>query len=337
MRPSVHENIPTQGTAAVHRRSLFDLLKRALQIREAALFLIIALLFVAMSFASEHFLSWGNMRAVMLSFSTEGIVVVGMTILIIVGGIDLSVGATMCLAMVVAGKLFLIGMNPWLAGVLGVGATGMVGLAMGLCVTRIGLGFFITSLAFFGLVRGLCFIVTEGTPLSLFSLPAEFKYVGQGNFHGVPVVIIIFVVVAILGDVLLRNATVFRKVVYVGSNENAANYSGINVRRVRLWTTVLCSSLAGFAGIVFMARLGVATPTFGVGAELNIIAASVIGGASLTGGKGSVLGAILGIALLSLVTSSMILLNISVFWQDALRSLILLFAVSIDHLINKHR
>jgi ribose transport system permease protein len=313
------------------------MLKHLLQIREGMLLLIIAILFVAMSFASEYFLTWGNMRAVMMSFSTEGIVVVGMTILIIVGGIDLSVGATMCLAMVVAGKLFLVGMNPWLAGLLGVGATSLVGFAMGMFVTRIGLSFFITSLAFFGLVRGLCFIITEGTPLSLFTLPPSFKFIGQGNVYGIPVVIIIFLVVAVLGDILLRNATAFRKVIYVGSNENAANYSGINVRRVRLWTTVLCSSLAGFAGIVFMARLGVATPTFGIGAELNIIAAAVIGGASLTGGKGSVLGAILGIALLSLVTSSMILLNISVFWQDALRSLILLFAVSVDHLVNRHR
>lgn len=334
MRPAVTDNLVSDEPT---RRTPLQMLKHLLQIREGMLLLIIAILFVAMSFASEYFLTWGNMRAVMMSFSTEGIVVVGMTILIIVGGIDLSVGATMCLAMVVAGKLFLVGMNPWLAGLLGVGATSLVGFAMGMFVTRIGLGFFITSLAFFGLVRGLCFIITEGTPLSLFTLPPSFKFIGQGNVYGIPVVIIIFLVVAVLGDILLRNATAFRKVIYVGSNENAANYSGINVRRVRLWTTVLCSSLAGFAGIVFMARLGVATPTFGIGAELNIIAAAVIGGASLTGGKGSVLGAILGIALLSLVTSSMILLNISVFWQDALRSLILLFAVSVDHLVNRHR
>ena len=334
MRPAVPDNAITDAPA---RRTMLQMLKHLLQIREGMLFLIIAMLFVTMSFASEYFLTWSNMRAVMMSFSTEGIVVVGMTILIIVGGIDLSVGATMCLAMVVAGKLFLIGLNPWLAGLLGVGATSLVGYAMGMFVTRIGLGFFITSLAFFGLVRGICFIITEGTPLSLFTLPPSFKFIGQGSFFGIPVVILIFLVVALLGDILLRNATAFRKVIYVGSNENAANYSGINVRRVRLWTTVLCSSLAGFAGIVFMARLGVATPTFGIGSELNIIAAAVIGGASLTGGKGSVLGAILGIALLSLVTSSMILLNISVFWQDALRSLILLFAVSLDHLVNKHR
>ncbi len=317
--------------------SATSLLMQVLKMREGVLFLVLVVVFVGMSFSSQYFLTWGNMRAIALSFSTEGIVVVGMTILIIVGGIDLSVGALMCLAMVVAGKLFLIGMNPWLAAILGVGATSLAGFVMGLFVTRVGLGFFITSLAFLGLVRGLCFIITQGTPLSLFSLPPEFAFIGQGNVFGFPVVILIFLVVAVVGDILLRNATVFRKVIYVGSNENAANYSGINVRRVRLWTTVLCAALAGFAGIVFMARLGVATPTFGIGSELNIIAAAVIGGASLTGGKGSVLGAILGIALLSVVTSSMILLDISIFWQEMIRSLILLAAVSVDHMVNKHR
>lgn len=330
-------SISTEHSAESAPRGLFTSLKRLVQFREGILLLILVILFIAMSFASEHFLTWGNMRAMLLSFSTEGIVVVGMTLLIIVGGIDLSVGAAMCLAMVVAGKLFLVGMNPWLASFFGIGATALSGYIMGWLVTRIGLSFFITSLAFFGLLRGIGFIITEGTPLSLFSLPAEFKYIGQGNFYGVPVIIIIFFVTAIVGDVLLRKASAFRKIVYVGSNENAANYAGINVRRVRLWTTVLCSALAGFAGIMFMARLGVATPTFGVGSELNIIAAAVIGGASLNGGRGSVLGAILGIALLSLVTSSMILLNVSIFWQDTIRSLILLAAVSIDHLANKHR
>lgn len=330
-----------KATTAPGRAAARGVLSRAIgrlfRMREGMLLLIIALLFFGMSFASEYFLTWGNMRAILMSFSTEGIVVVGMTILIIVGGIDLSVGATMCLAMVVAGKLFLVGMNPWLAGLIGIGATGLAGFVMGLFVTGIGLSFFITSLAFLGLLRGLCFIVTEGTPLSLFSLPPSFKFIGQGNVYGVPVVILIFLVVAAIGDFLVRNATVFRKVIYVGSNENAANYSGINVRRVRLWTTVLCSALAGFAGIIFMSRLGVATPTFGIGSELNIIAAAVIGGASLTGGKGSVLGAILGIGLLSLVTSSMILLDISIFWQEAIRGLILLGAVSVDHLVNRHR
>lgn len=305
--------------------------------REVGLIVIIALIFVVMSFTSPYFLTWANMKAMLLSFSIEGIVVIGMTILLIVGGIDLSVGAVVCLSMVVAGQLFLSGMDPWLASLGGIVAAALVGVLMGLTVTKIGLSHFIASLAAMVIVRGLCMIITQGTPLSLFTLPTSFKFLGQGALWGIPFVIILFFVLVGLFDFLLRKATVFRKVFYTGSNERAAAYSGININRIKLWVTVLTSTLAGVAGIIYMARLGSATPTFGVGMELNVIAAAVIGGASLKGGTGSILGAVLGVALLSIVTSSLILINVSVYWQDLIKGLILLAAVSIDHLLNKYR
>lgn len=305
--------------------------------REVGLIAIIALIFMVMSFTSPYFLTWANMKAMLLSFSIEGIVVIGMTILLIVGGIDLSVGAVVCLSMVVAGQLFLSGVDPWLAGVGGITAAALVGFLMGLTVTIIGLSHFIASLAAMVIVRGLCMIVTQGTPLSLFTLPVSFKFIGQGALWGVPFVILLFFVLVALFDFLLRKATLFRKVFYTGSNERAAAYSGININRIKLWVTVLTSTLAGLAGIIYMARLGSATPTFGVGMELNVIAAAVIGGASLKGGTGSILGAVLGVALLSIVTSSLILINVSVYWQELIKGLILLAAVSIDHLLNKYR
>lgn len=303
--------------------------------REAGLIAIILAIFIVMSFSSPYFLTWGNMKAMTLSFAVDGIVVVGMTILLIVGGIDLSVGSVVCLAMTVSGSLFLAGFAPWLASLGGIAAAALVGVAIGLCVTRIGLSYFITSLAFMVIARGLSMLITQGTPLSLFTLPPSFKFIGQGSIGGVPFVIVIFVVVALIFDVLLRRATVFRRVLYTGSNEQAAAFSGINVKRVKFGVTVLCSTLAGLAGIIYMARFGSATPTFGVGMELNVIAAAVIGGASLTGGSGSILGAVLGIALLSIVSSSLLLLDVSVYWQDMIRGCILLVAVATDHLIHK--
>ena len=184
-----------------------------------------------------------------------------------------------------------------------------------------GLNHFITSLAAMVIVRGLCLVITKGTPLSLFTLPPDFKAVGQGTFYGVPYVILIFVAVVVLFDFLLRRATAFRKVFYTGSNEKAALYSGIKTNQVKFWVTVLCATLSGVAGVIYMSRFGAATPTFGVGMELNIIAAAVIGGASLKGGSGTILGAILGMALLSVVTSSLILLDVSVYWQDMIKGL----------------
>ncbi|UVK38529.1 ABC transporter permease [Mesorhizobium sp. AR10] len=305
--------------------------------REAGLIVIILALCMAMSFASPHFLTWGNFRAMLMSFSIEGIVVVGMTILLIVGGIDLSVGSVVCFSMVVSGALFLAGLDPWTASLIGIGVSALIGAAMGFFVTVIGLNHFITSLAGMVIVRGMCLVVTKGTPLSLFTLPPAFKAIGQGSFNNIPYVILIFVVVVAIFDFLLRRATAFRKVFYTGSNEKAAQFSGIRTKQVKFWVTVLCSTLAGLAGVIYMARFGAATPTFGAGMELNIIAAAVIGGASLNGGSGTIFGAILGMALLSVVTSSLILLDISVYWQDMIKGCILLAAVSIDHFLHRKK
>ena len=322
-----------------HHLSLSLFLERtmATALRFPSLSFIILIICTVMSFLSPYFMTWGNMRAVMLSFSTEGIVAVGMTMLLIVGGFDLSVGAVMCFAMVVAGKLFLLGMNPWLAALLGIATCSVIGMIMGFFVTRVGLTHFITTLAFLGIARGACFIVTKGTPLSLYTLPKSFKFIGQGNVYGVPFVIVIFVVVVIIADFILRKTTVFRKVYYVGSNEKAAIYSGIDAKKIKFGVTVTCSTLTGLAGIIFMSKFGSAPPTFGVGVELNVIAAAVIGGASLNGGEGTVYGAVLGIALLSVVSSSLILLNVSSYWQEAIKGVILLSAVTMDHYLNVKR
>ena len=306
-------------------------------LREAGLIVIIAALCIAMSFASEFFLTWENIRAMLLSFAIEGIVVVGMTVLLIVGGIDLAVGSVVCLAMVIVGALFLMGMDPWSASLIAIAASAFIGLCMGLCVTKIGLSHFIASLAFMVIARGLSLAITQGTPQSLFALPPEFKAIGQGTVGGVPIVIIIFAVIVIVSDFVLRKSTLFRKVFYTGSNERAAMYAGINVNSVKLWVTVLCATMSGVAGVIYTARFGAATPTFGVGMELNVIAAAVIGGASLKGGSGTIYGAVLGLALLSVVTSSLILLDVSVYWQDVIKGGILLLAVSLDHWMNTRK
>lgn len=300
--------------------------------REGTLILIIIGVCILMNFLSPYFMTWNNWKAIFLSFATEGIVVVGMTVMLVLGGIDLSVGAVMCLAMCIAGKLFLLGVDPWIASIIALAITGGIGAIMGILVTRVGLVHFITTLAFMGIARGACFVITQGTPLSLFTLPANFKFLGQGTIGPFPFVIIIFLVIVILSDYMLRNSTLLRKVFYTGSNEKAAKFSGIRINRVKIGVSTLCSLLAGLAGIIYMARFGASTPGFGVGLEMTAISAAVIGGASLTGGEGTVFGSILGIALLSIITSSLILLDVSVYWQDLIKGIILLFAVSIDHL-----
>lgn len=300
--------------------------------REGFLVLFILVVCIAMSFLSPYFLTWANIEAIMLSFATEGIVVIGMTVMLVVGGIDLSVGAVTCLAMVIAGKLFLLGVDPWMASLIAIAITASMGAIIGFFVTRIGLSHFITTLAVMSIARGLALVITKGTPLSLFNLPNNFKFIGQGKVFGIPLVIIIFFVIVIISDFMMRKSTMLRKVFYTGSNEKSAIFSGINTKWIIIGVGVLVSALAGLAGIIYMARFGAATAGFGMGLEMTAISAAVIGGASLNGGKGTVLGAILGVALLSIITSSMILLGVSVYWQDFIKGLILLFAVSLDHI-----
>jgi ribose transport system permease protein len=310
---------------------------KALRMRETGLILIILALFIAMSFASPYFLSWTNMRAMAMAFAVEGIVVVGMTILLISGGIDLSVGSVTALAMVIAGLLFLNGMDPWLASGIAIVACTAIGAVMGFFVTKVGLHHFIVSLAIMVIARGLCLLGTGGRPLGLYELPESFKFIGQGSIGPIPIVLVVFVVVVVAFDFMLRRTTMFRKVFYTGSNAKAAAYSGIQTKQVIFATTTLCSALCGIAGIIYMARFGSAQPTFGIGMELNVIAAAVIGGASLSGGTGTIFGAILGTILLSVVSSSLALLDVSVYWQDIIRGSILLSAVTIDHYLNKRR
>ncbi|MBD9529517.1 ABC transporter permease [Paracoccus sp. PAR01] len=312
-------------------------LARLLRMRETGLIAIILVLIIAMSFASPYFLTWVNIRAMVMAFAVEGIVVVGMTILLISGGIDLSVGSVTALAMVIAGLLFLAGVNPWLASAIAIAACTGIGAIMGVFVTKVGLHHFIVSLAVMVIARGLCLLGTGGRPIGLYTLPDSFKFIGQGSIGPVPVVILIFVVVVVIFDFLLRRSTAFRRVFYTGSNEKAAAYSGIRTKKVIFLTTTLCATLSGVAGVIYMARFGSAQPTFGMGMELNVIAAAVIGGASLKGGSGTILGAILGTILLSVVSSSLALLDVSVYWQDIIRGSILLTAVTVDHYLNKKR
>lgn len=312
-------------------------LKRLFRMRETGLIVIILALFLIMSFASPYFLTWANMRAMSMAFAVDGLLVIGMTILLISGGIDLSVGSVTALAMVIAGWLFLSGIDPWVASAMAIALCTGIGAFMGFFVTRVGLHHFIVSLAIMVIARGACLLFTGGRPLGLYTLPPEFKFIGQGTIGPIPIVIVIFLVFVIAFDFMLRRTTMFRKVFYTGSNEKAAAYSGIRTKKVIFLTTTLCSTLCGIAGIIYMARFGSAQPTFGLGLELTIIAAAVIGGASLNGGSGSILGAILGVILLSLVSSSLALLDVSVYWQDIIRGSILLAAVTIDHYLNKRR
>ncbi len=312
------------------------ILNTILQMRELNLMIIILLFATYLVFFAPHFATWNNIKVVLGSFSTDGIMVIGMTIVLISGSIDLSIGSAMCFAMTICAKMILAGYNPWLALVLTIILTSIMGLIMGLLITQLKLTPFITTLCFMGIARGLVLVLSGGTPISvlakLMDLPF-FRGLGQGQIGGIiPTQVVIFLVLAVLADFIVRKSAIMRVVFYTGSNEKAAEYSGIQVARVRVFVHMVCTALAAFAGVIYLTKFNGVPMSAGVGAEMTAISSAVIGGCSMNGGKGTILGAILGLTLMALVTNAMNLFIVPAFWQELIRYCILLSAVILDHL-----
>jgi ribose transport system permease protein len=326
-------------------------LRRLTRFREFMLMAIIVAAAAAMSFASEYFFTAANIWAMLLNISVTCIIAIGMTVLLVSGGFDLSVGSTLALAGAVTAICLTSGWGVLMAVAAGllVGAT--VGAINGLIIAKIGINPFITTLGMMGVVRGLLHVIVNAFAhgSNVTGLPAEFTVIGQGKlmtvenaagevvFGGIQYPIIVALVLVILGDVLLRKSRLLRQNYYIGANEKAARLSGIPVDRMKIFNYALTGLLAAAAGILMTARLGAATVTAGLGVELKVIAAVIIGGASLQGGEGTVLGAFLGALLMSIIVSSLTLLNVDPSFTDLVIGATLLVAVMIDTLSKKFK
>jgi len=272
-----------------------------------------------------------------IGLAADGIIAVGMTVALVSGGFDLSVGSVMGLSGVTAGALYLAGVNIWAACAIALMIGLVCGLINGYFIGKVGLNPLITTLGMMGIARGAAYVVTQGSPISLFGVPKSFEFIGSGRMAGIPVIVIFFIIIAAIGDFLMRRSEPMRKVFYTGSNEKAALLSGINTGNVKMGVYLLTALLAACAGILSLARFTVATPTAGIGAELRVISAAVIGGASLSGGEGTILGAVLGVILLNIINNGLILMNVSVYWQDLIGGAILLVAVTVDLLTHRKK
>ena len=311
--------------------------RRLLQTKEAPVFLVIVLMCVIMTFLTPNFLTKSNIMTTLLGLSADGIVAIAMTVILAMGGIDLSVGSVMGLASMVTAKIAVATGNIWL-GALGGLLTGCVcGLINGFFISKLKLTPFIMTLAMMSLARGAVMLLSSGKSVAVPKDSAAFIFLGQGYIGGIlPSLVLIFVVIAVAGNFMLRKTEVFRKVFYVGSNEKAACLSGINVDRIKLGVYVLSSVMSALAGVLCVSRFATAPTTTGNGVEMTAISAAVIGGASLDGGAGSILGAVLGILLLNIVNNALVLLRVSVYAQDLISGLILLIAVTMD-VLSHHR
>ena len=283
---------------------------------------------VALTIATPNFLTFGNLVNVVRQISLNGILAVGVTYVLLTGGVDLSLGSVVALTGVVAACFAHPGQFPLVVPVfLGVAAGTACGLANGLVITRGKVAPFVVTLGMMTVARGLALVVSGGKPVSDLSQP--FKVIG-GDLFGFPIPILILGAVAVISWVFLANTRLGRYVYAVGGNELAALASGINVCGVKLLAYTVCGALAGLAGVVLASRITTGQPNAGVAYELDAIAAVVIGGTSLSGGSGGVGGTLLGALLIGVINNGLDLLNVSSYYQQIVKGLIIVGAVWLD-------
>jgi ribose transport system permease protein len=314
--------------------SLLQSFRAVSAFRESALIVVILIIGIAMSAASPVFLNKQNIEAILLALSVEATIAVGMVILLISGGLDLSVGSILALTGVVTGLSLTAGVPVPASIMIGLIAALAVGLANGILVAKLKINPFITTLGMQITVRGLLLVIAQGR--AVLNLPPSFTAIGQGRLFGIQYPIYIMLALVIIGDNLMRNTRFFRQNYYLGGNERAARLSGINVDLIKIVNYCLVAMLAGVAGLLITARFGSASVTVGSGTELRVITAAIIGGASLSGGEGSVFGAFLGALFMGMLANALNLLGVGVYWQNLVTGLILIIAVVVD-VINERR
>jgi ribose transport system permease protein len=299
-----------------------------LNVRDFGTVVGLLLILAVFAFIAPGFLSERNLMNVLQQSSINACVALGMTLVIISGGIDLSVGPTAALSAVLSAALMVAGVPPAIAVVAGLGLGAICGLVNGALVAFGGLQPFIVTLGTLSTYRALALIFTGGNPI--LGVPAAFRSVANGYFFGVPASVIAVIVVALLAAILLRKTPFGEYLLAVGGNEEAAHIAGVPIALTKIGAYVLSGVLAALAALILIGRLGAAEPILGNLWELDAIAAAAIGGASLMGGKGSIIGTLLGAIILGAMRNGLTLLNVQAFYQLLATGLIILLAMLID-------
>lgn len=302
---------------------------------------LIALFFLCLALAlmTENFMTADNFWNVMRQISVNVCISVGMTLVILTAGIDLSVGSILALCgAITAGLLksgvsipsanLYIGFTVFGVIIAGLLAGGALGFVNGYAITKFKVPPFVATLAMLTMARGFTMLWTKGHPIT--GLGDSFGFLGTGWFMGIPMPVWISGIVVFVA-VVLTNKTRFGRYVYaIGGNENAARLSGIPIKKIKIWVYALAGILAAVGGLLVTARLDSAQPNAGISYELDAIAAVVIGGTSLSGGKGTILGTVLGAIIIGVLNNGLVLLDVSPFWQQVIKGMVILLAVIID-------
>jgi ribose transport system permease protein len=307
--------------------------------QEFGVFVILLVMIVLLSIFTDTFLKGTNISNITRDFSWIAIAAFGECMVIITAGIDLSVGSVMGLSGLITAWLFAQGM-PLPVAVAGGLLTGLVaGLTNGLMITLGRLPPFIATLGMMFMARGLCYGISKGWPIR--DLPAAFNNLGRGVIRiggfDAPLPAIFLLVVAVLVSAYLSRTVWGYRIYAVGGNETATRLSGINAARVKIMVYALAAVLAALGGVLMTARLGVASPTAGDGYELDVIAAAVVGGTSLVGGEGTILGALIGAAVMQVLRNGLVLIGVSAYWLQFLQGFVIVVLILLDQLRKRRR
>lgn len=284
-------------------------------------------------FASRtpFFFTSANLDTITSTLAIVGITAIGMTLVLITGGVDISVGSVAALAGVVTSLLWLQGGVPLgISAMLGIGAGGLVGLINGVIVTYLKINPLITTLATFSIVRGLAFVLSEGQT-NLLSNEA-FNFIGRGKIAGIPFSLLLMIALFLIFAFILRSTQLGRNLYAIGGSPQASRLAGIPVSRHLLIVYLLSGLLAALSGIINVSQLASSAPRAAVGLEFTVITAVVLGGTSLSGGKGGLIGTLIGVIILRILDNGLVLMQVSSFFQDVARGLVLILAVGFDQI-----
>ncbi|MBR5519519.1 MAG: ABC transporter permease [Clostridia bacterium] len=289
----------------------------------------------------NKFLTVSNITSVVRQFSFNALIALGMLLVIITGGIDLSVGSVFAFSGIIACMSITQWGVPVAIGVLlGLLAGAVFGYLNGSLITVLKLPPFIATLGTMSIARGLSYGITGGYPIG--SLPESFKFIGLGTIPSVgpiqiPTPILLMAVFTLFFSFFLKKTIAGRRIYAIGGNEEATRISGVRVDRMKRVVYTICGLMAAVAGIATAARLGVGQSTAGQGYEMDAIAAVIIGGASVSGGSGTVMGVIIGAAIMGVLNNGLVLLNVSAYWQQAVLGIVIVAAVAFDKLQSKRK
>lgn len=290
----------------------------------------LTLLVVVITIMNQQFLSPDNLLNLLRQVSINGLIAFGMTFVILTGGIDLSVGSILAFSSAMTALIITSGIDPIFAMLLGCVVGLLAGAVNGLLVTAGGMAPFIVTLATMTIYRGATLVVTDGNPITGLGDSLMFQLFGKGYFFGIPVPAVTMAVTFVILYIIL-NKTVFGRQTYaIGGNETAAALSGIKVNRTKIMIYALSGLMSALAGIILASRLDSAQPTAGASYELDAIAAVVLGGTSLMGGKGRIVGTLIGVLIIGVLNNGLNLIGVSSFYQQIIKGLVIVVAVLID-------